>query len=145
MTRARQQINILKYPDTFHFNIGNIGAPSLGAPGVATPAAMSYFGQINISSPRRIQYTHIHIIVDGAAPGALVAEIWRRRSGVMTLLTTMTYTAPAGANFVQVQTVPATAELASLRRGDYLYAQAVTGTNLGGGWNGLTLDVHYAF
>lgn len=139
-----KQRNPLPLPDTFHFNIGNIGAPALGAPGVATPAAMTYFGQINIASPRRIEYTHIHIIVDGAAPGALVAEIWRRRSGVMTLLTTMTYTAPAGADFVQIETAPATDALASLQRGDYLFAQAVTGTNLGGGWNGLTLDVHYA-
>jgi len=144
MAHLHQGLNALSRPDTFHFNIGNIGAITLGATGVATPAAMSFFGQINIASPRQIVVTHLHLIDDGAAPSVINIEFWRRRDGVMTLLSSPSYVAPLG-DFSTVGAVPATDALRTLIEGDYLFCQAVTGTALGGGGNGLTCDVHYTF
>lgn len=138
----RKAVNVVDTPDTFHFNVGNIGAITLGTPNVATPAAMSFFGQINIAYARRIRFTHLHLIDDGVAPSVINAEIWRRRSGAMTRLTQMTYTAPFGSDFVEITAVPTDNQLWA---GDYLFAQVVTGTTIAGGGNGLTLDVHYSF
>jgi hypothetical protein len=142
MTPAQR--NVLLRPDTFHFNVGNIGAIALGATGVATPAAMAYFGQININSPRQITATHLHLIEDGAAPSVINLEFWRRRGGVMTQLSSVSYVAPAGADFITRVATP-TGALAALMEGDYLFVQAVTGTTIAGGGNGLTADVHYDF
>lgn len=133
---------LVQPPGTIHFNIGNVGAITLGAPGVANPAAMAFFGQLNIASFRTIVVNHLHLTEDGAAPSVLNIELWRRRSGVMTRLTQLTYTAPAGADFVTVGAVPA-GDLAQLQPGDYLFCQAVTGTTLAGGGDGLTVDVHF--
>ena len=140
---AREWELVYEYerPDTFHFNIGNIGSLSLApTPGVADPAAMGFFGQINISAPRRIAVTHIHLTVDGSSPTVIIIEFWRRRNGVMTQLTTVRYTAPAGGDFVTVGAVPSDPDLLA---GDYLFCQVVTGTSISGGGDGLTCDVHY--
>lgn len=145
LRRHAQNLN-LRIPDTFHFNIGNVaaGLPTLGTPGVASAAAMSFFGQINIRTPRRLAVNHIHIIDDGVG-SVFNMELWRRRSGVMTRLTQVTYTAGVG-DFATIGATPATDDLAFLNAGDYLFAQFVTGSVLGATpANGLTFDVHYAY
>lgn len=134
--------NTLRNPDTFHFNVGNIGSISLGSPNVATPAAMAFFGQINIASPRSIRVCHLHLIEDGSAPTVINLELWRRRDGTMTRLAELAYTAPFGSDFITISALPDDAEL---RPRDYLFVQAVTGTTLAGGGSGLTVDLHYRF
>jgi hypothetical protein len=134
--------NTLRNPDTFHFNVGNVGSITLASPGVATPAALAFFGQINIGGPRRISVCHLHLIEDGSAPSVLNLELWRRRSGTMTRLCELQYVAPVGSDFITIGEVPADSALLA---GDYLFVQAVTGTTLSGGGDGLTVDVHYRF
>jgi hypothetical protein len=138
----RRSINDAPAPETVHFNVGNVGSPSLATPGTATPAALAFFGQINIRYACTIAVNHLHMIDDGSSPGRLELELWRRRSGTMTRLTQLSYVAPAGSDYVTIEAVPADPDLLA---GDYLFCQAVTGTNLSNVGNGLTVDVHFRY
>lgn len=135
-------INTPGYPQTVHFNIGTLGTPSIATPGTATPAALAYFGQINIRYHMRIAVNHLHMIDDGSSPGQLNLELWRRRDGTMTRLTQLSYDAPYGSDYVTIAAVPDDPQLLA---GDYLMCQAVTGTNLSNVGGGLTVDVHFSW
>lgn len=124
--------------DTIHFNVGNVGAPTIApVAGVASPAAMATFGQLNIRTPRLIAFWHIHLTL-GAA-GNLGVELWRQRAGVLVLLDTNTAVNPS--NFSTDASVPADR---TLQAGDYLFAQAISATAIGAGADGLTVDIHFA-
>jgi hypothetical protein len=127
--------------NTVHFNIGTLGAPALApVAGVADPAALAFFGQINVAYSRHIRVFHIHMIVDGSG-GDLTVELWRLRGAALARVATATYTAPVGADFVRVPGFPLSADVAVVREGDYLLAQAVAPFTLANA-DGLTVDVH---
>lgn len=126
--------------ETQHLNVGNIGAPAVGVATVPTPAALSFFGQMNVSRPKRIRVCHMHLIED-ATGGDLTIELYRRRSGVFTLLGTISYTAPTS-DFITAALVPV-GDLANVANEDYIYAQALVVTAVGNGADGLTVDVHF--
>ena len=139
MSYPQQDINAVAH--TVHFLVGNIGGPATAAPGVATPAAMAFFGQLNIDTSRRIAHFHIHAIEGGNIADVLEVELWRRRGGVLTLLATNTYVS-AGADFATSGTGFGSEDLRALFPGDYLFAQATTNTALGA-IDGITVDVHF--
>lgn len=123
---------------TNYFLVMRDVAPTLAVPGVATAAAMAFFGQINIDVTAIIAVAHLHLIEGGTAPTVVEIELWRRRGGVLTQLATLTHTAD-GTDFTTVGAVPADPQLV---RGDYLFLQANTNSNALGTVNGLTVDVH---
>lgn len=130
-------------PETLHFNIGTLGAPTLAAPGVATPAAFAFFGRLNVAQDKELEVAHLHLEVGGAAGQQLHLEIWRRRDGVMTLLCPLDYVSVGGETYITRAGIPV-GELAMVRAGDYIFCQAVTGST-GAPGDGLTVDLHYLF
>lgn len=124
--------------NTIHFNVGQIKTPYLGVEGTPTPAALAVFGRLNIPSPRSISVVHIHQEVAGSG-GNTVFELYRHRSGVFALLTTITLTHTAG-DIATAADVP-TGALAELEAGDYLFAQALELQS--GPADGYTFDVHF--
>ena len=130
-------------PETLHFNIGTLGAPTLATPGVPTPAAFGFFGRLNIAQDKEIRFAHLHLEVGGAAGQELHLELWRRRNSLMTFLCAMDYVSVGGETYITIDVVPA-GELVISRDGDYLFCQAVTGTT-GAPGDGLTVDTHFNF
>jgi len=136
---SRDGSSRLEYADTIHFNVGKLGSPTLGTPGTPTPSALSVFGQMHAANPMRIAVAHIHLIEAGSG-GSITMELYRRRSGVFTLLGSWSLDAAAG-DYATAGLVPATESLRGLERGDYLFAQATAVQS--GGSDGLTVDVHF--
>lgn len=140
MTDSYGQKNINLAPDlpTIHFNVGNVGAPSLAPiPGTPNAAAMSVFGQLNIYENIRIFVCHYHQIDDGTG-GTSTVEIYRRRSSTFTQLVTLSLPF-GGGDFGTAFAIPA-GDLAVLQAGDYLFCQA---TAFQANGNGLTVDIHF--
>lgn len=133
-------IPLRERPQTFHFNVGNVSAPSLGVPNTPTPAAMSLFGQINVPFAQRLSVAHLHVILDGGS-GSLVVELWHRtNAGVFTRVAVITQNSGVG-NFSQIAAVPAPDTFDE----GYFFCQATTATLVtAGGANGITVDLHYA-
>ncbi len=134
---------LLSRPETRHFNIGTLGSPVIATPGTANPAALSYFGQVNIPQDKEITVIHLHMISGGAAGQQLNLELYRRRDGNMVRIVELMYAATGGETYVTVGAVPV-GELAMVRWSDYIFCQAVTGTTATPG-TGLTVDVHFMF
>ncbi len=135
----QQSVNLVPEIGTIHFNVGNIGAPSIApVPGTPNAPAMSVFGQLNIQSDMRIVVTHYHQIEDGSA-GTSTFEIYRQRNSVFTQLVTLNLPFGSG-DFATAFAVP-TGNLAYLRGGDYLFCQATAFQTNG---DGVTVDVHFS-
>jgi len=137
-TKRITSANFQKKDQTVHFNIGNVGTPTLaGTPGTADPAALAFFGQINIHRDCTISLIHLHL-VEGGTGVDIGIDVFRRRSGVMTLLTQLSLSGTVADYSTDSGTVTDTA----LQAGDYLFCQATTATL--GGSNGITVDIHFA-
>lgn len=128
--------------NTIHFNVGEaFSSPAVaGTPGTPDPNALAVFGQLNISSNRLISVAHLHGIEDLGA-GSMSVEIYRRRSGVMTLLGTLVLAGGGGDYNLAALTPTSPNDL--LLAGDYLLAQ-LSAYSGGGGYDGITVDVHFA-
>lgn len=134
----KQGINSPGSSPTIHFNIGNVGAPTLApVPGTADPDAMSVFGQLNVYEQLVIDVVHLHQILDGSA-GATTIELWRRRGGVLSQICTVSLPFGSG-DFATAFAVPV-GDLKVLEAGDYLYCQA---TAIQTNADGITIDVHF--
>lgn len=126
---------------TLHFNIGRVaGATTAPTPGTPDTDALSEFGQVNIPKDLTLAAIHLHII-QGTASGANIGiEVYRRRSAVMTLLTTLTASGAVADYYTDSGTIADTELLA----GDYLFAQFINATvGTGGGTDGFTVDLHF--
>lgn len=136
------EANVVGY-DTLHFRCGQVAAGNLNLALSGTPTAnsMAFFGELNIPRPRTISVVHLHLI-ENAGAGSLAVEVYRRRSGVMTLLSTLTVV-PADGDFATISDIPA-GGLAELQARDYLYCQPIAKDLVAAGANGLTIDIHFA-
>lgn len=134
---------LVSRPETLHFPIGTLGPPSLATPGVPTPAALAFFGRLNVSQDKEIRFAHLHLEVGGAGGQELHLELWRRRNSVMTFLVALDYVSVGGETYITRSATPV-GDLVVLWDGDYLMMQAVTGTTANPG-DGLTGDVHFDF
>ncbi|MCK4717653.1 MAG: hypothetical protein KAT70_03200 [Thermoplasmata archaeon] len=125
--------------NTVHFNIGKLGSPSVApTPGTPDPAAMAIFSQLNISTNRAVSVLHLHGVEDQGS-GTMTVEVYRRRDAVLTLMGSLTLPG-GGGDFDTAALVPADTLLLA---GDYIFAQ-LTDYSGAGGYDGITVDVHFA-
>lgn len=124
---------------TIHFNIGNVGTPTL-ADNMEVPDAdaMSTFGQLNICCDSKIKFIHMHMCKSGSA-GAAGVEVYRYRDSSFTLLASLAMF-PADGDFATDSVIPADRQL---NAGDYLFCQATTGSLFTNGADGMTVDIHF--
>ncbi len=133
---------LVKGYDTIHFRCGQLAAGNLNlaTPGSPEANGMAFFGQLNIPKARTISVVHLHLIKN-AGSGSLAVEVYRRRAGAFTLLSTLTVV-PGDGDFATVASVPS-GTLAELEAGDYLFCQPIAKDLVAAGANGLTVDVHF--
>lgn len=123
---------------TQHFSIGKIGAPVVAAaPGTPDPSALAVFSQINAGVAKTIEAVHLHGIED-LGSGSVTAEVYRRRAGTMLLLGSLTLAGGAG-DFRTAALIPSTTDVLA---DDYFFAQ-LTSYQGAGGYDGITLDIHF--
>lgn len=136
---AAAQALLVPYP-TLHFEIQHFGgAPVVAAsPGTPDPAAMSEFGQIKLPKDATLEAAHLHGIED-LTTGSMGVELFYRKGGVMTQIGSMSL-AGGGGDFATGfnSSVPITFE-----GGGYFFCQ-LTSFTLGGGYGGLTVDLHFS-
>jgi len=93
-------------------------------PGTADADAMAEYGAIHTPYTCRISAIHLHQIKDGTS-GTNTIEVYRRRSGVMTLIASVSLASGAGdfgfASFTFVSEA-----LRLVERCDYLYMQSTS-------------------
>jgi hypothetical protein len=124
--------------ETIHFNVGKITgsdvAPVAGTPDVD---ALEVFGQLNIATSRHIAIAHCHLIKGGT--GVIAFDLFRRRSGVLTLIGNLSRSNPS-----DYQTFGFTLYDINLKQGDYLFCQLTDAEAIqSGGANGITVDIHF--
>lgn len=114
-------------------------APLAPVAGTLDPEAAAFFGTMEVHRRARIQFLHVHQMVDGSG-GTTTAEVYRRRSGVNTLIATVSLAA-GGGDHQRGFSLPEDSGANLVQRQDYLYCQLTavqTGSPLG-----LTVDVHF--
>jgi len=127
------------YPSTKWFNLPVTKDVALaGVPGTPDASALSEYGRINIAQDGSIEAIHLHQDKDGTSLSCAL-EVYRRRSGVMTLIANATLSS-GGGDFGFALFSFVSESLKSVERGDYLMLQATS--KMGGSPVGF-VDVHF--
>lgn len=127
------------FPSTEWFNLAVTKEVALApTPGTVNAAAMAEYGAINIPQTGRCESIHLHQIVDGNS-GTTSLEVYRRRSGAMTKVATISLE-NGGGDFGFATFSWVSEALRTFVRGDYLYLQATA--KMGGSPIGF-VDVHF--